>query len=156
MVSMLFLVICMASSRCTFTLHLTAAATSQADRSPAPNRSYAGNYHGGFPQPFHVAHRRCAEEPLVLPVEVRSVRVAHAVAGACGIEILTEHETAGLLEPHLLLELQGTHRGERLEVVVESRDAHPELSRHVLDPQRPVEVFAQPLEGPGDEVSVAT
>jgi hypothetical protein len=86
---------------------------------------------------------------------VRGVAVAHAVAGARGVEILTEHKTAGLLQSLLLLELQGAHRGDRLEVVVESRDAHPELSRDVLDPKRPVEVFAKPLQGPGDEVAVA-
>jgi hypothetical protein len=29
-----------------------------------------GAFPGGFPQPFHVAQRRQAEEPFVLPIEV--------------------------------------------------------------------------------------
>src|SRR5918992_4492047 len=62
---------------------------------------------------------------------------------------------AGLLQAHPLLELQGAHRGDRPEVVVESRDAHPELPGDVLDPKRPVEVLAEPLDGPGDAVGVA-
>jgi hypothetical protein len=86
---------------------------------------------------------------------VRGVAVAHAVAGARGVEVLAEHETAGLLEPQLLLELQGAHRGDRLEVVVEARYAHPELARDVLDAQRPVEIFAQPLQSSRDAVAVA-
>ena len=57
--------------------------------------------------------------------------------------------------PYLLLELQGAHRGDRLEVV-EARDAHPELLYYVLDPERTVEVFAQPLQRPGDEVAIST
>jgi threonine dehydrogenase-like Zn-dependent dehydrogenase len=50
---------------------------------------------------------------------------------------------AGLLEAHPLLELQGAHRGDRLEVVVESRDAHPKLPGDVFDAERPVEVLAE-------------
>src|SRR6266508_2298715 len=114
------------------------------------NRFLTHTFPGTFPQMFHVAHRRRAEEPLVLAGEVRGVAVPHAVAGACGIQPLAEHETAGLLEPQLLLELQGAHRGERPEVVVEARDAHPEHARDVLDSQRLVEVFPEPLDGLGD------
>src|SRR5918999_2371230 len=62
---------------------------------------------------------------------------------------------AGLLEAHPLLELQRAHRGHRLEVVVEARDAHPELPGDVFDPERPVEVFPEPLQGPSDAVAVA-
>jgi hypothetical protein len=62
------------------------------------------------------------------------------VAGARGVEILGQHEMAGLPEPQLLLELQGAHRGNRPEVVVEARDAHPDLPGDVFDPERPVEV----------------
>jgi hypothetical protein len=41
----------------------------------------------------------------------------------------------------LLLELLGAHRGDRLEVAMKDRDAHPDL----LDTQRLVEVPAQAL-----------
>src|SRR5919112_493580 len=76
-------------------------------------------------------------------------------ARACGVEVIAEHEAAGLLEPQLLLKLQGAHRGDRLEVVVEARDAHPELARDVLDPKWVVELFAQPLDGLDDAVGGA-
>src|SRR5215218_553570 len=61
----------------------------------------------------------------------------------------------GLLQAHPLLELQGAHRGDRSEVVVKARDAHPQLPGDVFDPERPVEVFAEPLQGPSDAVAVA-
>jgi hypothetical protein len=111
---------------------------------------------GGFPQPFGVAHRRRSEEPLVVAGEVRGVAVAHAEAGTRGVQVLAEHEASGRLEAHPLLELQGAHRGDRIEVVVEARDAHPRLPRYVFDSEWPVEVLAQPLEGFSDAVGVAT
>jgi hypothetical protein len=40
-------------------------------------------------------------------------------------------------------------------MVVEARDAHPELPGDVFDPERPVEVFPEPLQGPSDAVAVA-
>src|SRR5947207_372278 len=40
---------------------------------------------GRSPKPSHVAHRRHAEEPLVLSTEVRVVVVAHTVACARGV-----------------------------------------------------------------------
>src|SRR5215218_10111915 len=93
-------------------------------------------------QPLHVPHGGLSEQPLVLPAELRGVVVAHPVAGTGGIQVLAEHEAPGLLEPELLLELQGSHRRDRLEVVVKARDAHPQLPRQALDPQRPVELPA--------------
>src|SRR5919107_2571929 len=100
-------------------------------------------------------HRRRAEESLVVAGEVRDVAVAYAVAGARGVEVLAEHEASGLLEAHPLLELQRAHRGDRLEVVVKARHAHPELPGDVFDPERPVEVFPKPLQGSSDAVAVA-
>src|SRR4028119_119436 len=111
---------------------------------------------GGFPRLFGVARGRRSEEPLVVAGEVRGVAVAHAEASTRGVQVLADHEAAGLLEAHPLLELQGAHRGDRLEVVVEARDAHPRLPRYVFDSERPVEVLAQPLEGFSDAVGVAT
>src|SRR5215207_2290534 len=126
----------------------------QADRKPViGSRGHA--LHGRLPQPHHVAHGRRAEEPLVLAGELRDVAVAHAVAGASGVEALAEHEAAGLLQPDPLLELQRAHRRDRPEMVVEARDAHPDLPGHVLDPKRSVEVLAEPLQRPADAVGVA-
>ena len=69
--------------------------------------SQSGAYCRVSPQPFHVAYRWCTEEPLVIAGEVRGVVVAHAIAGTRGVEVVAEHEAAGLLQPQLLLELQG-------------------------------------------------
>src|SRR4026209_2072283 len=113
----------------------------------ALNSSLNDTFAGAFPQLLHVAHRRRTEQPLVFAGEMRGVAVPHAVAGACGIKAIAKHEPARLLESQVLRELQGTHRGERPEVVVEARDAHPKLTRDVLDSQRPIEVFPQPLDG---------
>ena len=110
---------------------------------------------GGFPQPFHVAHRRQAEEPFVLPIEVRGIIITHAVGGTCRVEVLAEHKPAGLLEPQPLLELQGAQRGDGFEVVVEARDAHSELVRDSVDSKRLVKVAMEALDGPGDARGVA-
>jgi hypothetical protein len=107
-------------------------------------------------QPFHVPQRRLSELPLVLPAELRGVVVAHPEAGAGGVQVLAEQDAPCLLEPELFLELQGAHRRDRLEVVVKTRDAHPELPRQAVDPQRLVEVPAEPLDGFRDAVGVAT
>ena len=69
--------------------------------------------------------------------------------------MLAEHEAPGLLEPELLLELQGAHRRDRLELVVKARDAHPHLPRQAVDPQRLVELPAQPLDGFRDAIGGA-
>src|SRR5215218_4409537 len=58
-------------------------------------------------QPIQVPHGGLSEQPLVLPTELRGVVVAHPVAGTGGIQVLAEHDAPGLLEPELLLELQG-------------------------------------------------
>ena len=63
-----------------------------------------------------VTHRRFAEETLVLSVEVRGVVVPYAVTGSHRIQALSENEAASLLEPDLLLKLQGAHRGDCLEL----------------------------------------
>jgi hypothetical protein len=55
-----------------------------------------------------------------------------------------------LLKSQLLLELQGAHRGDGLEVMVEARNAHAQLVREVLDVQWLVEVLAQSGNGSGD------
>lgn len=70
-------------------------------------------------QPFHVAHWGPTEVALVLAAEVQGVVVPHSGAGHCGLEVLAEHQPAGLLEPQLLLELERAHRRHGLEVGVE-------------------------------------
>ena len=71
-------------------------------------------------QLFHVVHWRGAEEPLVLAGEVRGVAVPHAVTSTRGIQSFAKHQAARLLQPELLLELQGAHCRERSKVMVET------------------------------------
>src|SRR6266567_7925269 len=97
--------------------------------SPQPGERFssfssASAFPGGFPQLLHVAHGWDAEEAFVLPIEVGGVVVAHAIGSTCRVQVFAQHQTAGLLQPQLLLELQGAHRRDSLEVVVETRDAH--------------------------------
>jgi hypothetical protein len=98
---------------------------------------------GRFTQQFHVAKRRFAEEPFVIPAEVRGVFVAHPEAGLCRVEVFAEHQTASLMKPQLLLKLQGAHYGDSFEVVMEAGDAHAKFARHAVNPKRLVEVVAE-------------
>src|SRR5689334_6116033 len=103
-----------------------------------------------FPQPMHIAHRGDAEEAFVLPVEVRGVVVPHAVGSACSVEVFAQHQTAGLLEPQPLLELQGAHRRDGLEVAMQRRDAHAQFSRELLEGKWLVEVVTESIDRSGD------
>src|SRR4051812_1194315 len=75
------------------------------------HRSLTHTLTGTFPQPFDITYRRCAEELLVLVVEIRGVVIPHAITGACGVESLAKYKAARLLKPQLLLKLQYTHCG---------------------------------------------
>ena len=117
--------------------------------------SWARAFPGGFPQSLHIAHRRQAKEAFVFPTKVRSVVITDAVSCARRIKALAEHQPAGLLQPQPLLELQWAHRRDGLEVVVEARDAHPELVRDAVYPKRLVKVFMEALNGLDDVRGVA-
>src|SRR5207248_954313 len=57
----------------------------------------------------------------------------HAVGRTGRVEVFAQHQTAGLLLPQPLLELQGAQRRDGLEVVVQTRDAHSHLACEALD-----------------------
>src|SRR5207253_6187398 len=71
-----------------------------------------------FPQALHVARRRDAEETFVLPIEVGSVLVAHAIGRTGRVEVFAQHETTCLLEPQPLLVLLEAHRCDGFEAVL--------------------------------------
>src|SRR2546428_3795468 len=98
-----------------------------------PSFSLARESESLFPQPLHVTHRWDAKEAFVFSIEVGSVLVSHAIGRTGRIEVFAQHQTPGLLEPQLFLELQGTHRRDGFEVMVEPGDAHAQLSREILD-----------------------
>src|SRR6266568_7162971 len=108
-----------------------------------------------FPQPLHVAYGWDAEEAFVLPIEVGGVVVPHAIGCTCRVEVFAQHQTAGLLQPQLLLELRGAHRCDGLEVLAQPGDAHAQLSRESLNAQWLVEVVAQSCDRSGDGGGVA-
>jgi DNA-binding CsgD family transcriptional regulator len=68
---------------------------------PVTSPSAATRYaiQGLFPQPLHVAHGWDAEEVFVLPIEVGGIVVAYAIGSTRRVEVLAQHQTAGLLEP---------------------------------------------------------
>ena len=108
-----------------------------------------------FPQPVHIAHGRDAEETFVLPVEVGSVLVAHTRSSACCVQVFAQHQTACLLKSQLLLELLGTHRRDGFEAVLQTRDAHAQFARQLLDAQGLVEVLEEELHRSGNGWGVA-
>ena len=110
---------------------------------------------GLFPQPLHVAHRGDAEETFILSIEVGGVLVAHAIGRTGRVEVFAQHQTPGLLEPQPLLVLQGAHRRDGFEVVMQPRHAHVQFSCELLDGNWLVEVLAESLDGSGDGGSIA-
>ncbi len=93
---------------------------------------------------------------FVLPSEVGGVLVPHAIGGTCRVKVFAQHQTPGFLKPQPLLELQGTHRRDGLEVVVEPRDAHAQFSREPLEGKGLVKVLTEPSNSSGDVVGGAT
>jgi hypothetical protein len=87
---------------------------------------------------------------------VRSIVIPHPVGNTGSVKVLPQHQTASLLEPQLLLELQRTHGSDRFEVMVKARNAHAKLSCNAFNPDRLVKVFAKSIDGFGDVVGVAT
>jgi len=117
--------------------------------------SLASACQGPFPQPLHIAHGRDTVEAFVLAIEVRGVAVPHAIGGTGRVEVFAQHQTAGLQEPQPLLELQGAQRRDGLEVVVEHRDAHAQLTCELLDAQGLVEILTESFDRSGDGGGVA-
>ena len=81
--------------------------------------------------------------------------VSHAIGRTRRVEVFAQHQTASLLEPQPLLELQGTHRCNGFEVVVESRDAHAQFSRESLDVKWLVKVLTESRDRSGNIRGVA-
>lgn len=85
---------------------------------------------------------------------MRRILKARAVPYAHCVQILAEHQPAGILEAELLWELEGAHASDSLEVVVEARGARTDFSGEELDVEGFV-VGAKAAYGVGDEVVVA-
>src|SRR5918998_1981823 len=70
-----------------------------------------------------VPSRRIAEQPAILATELRRTLVPDLIRCARRVHRPCQHQPPSFLEPELLLVLQRTHRGYRLEVRVERRRA---------------------------------
>lgn len=93
---------------------------------------------------WDIPHRRIAEQPSVLPAELRHALVADAKCRGAGIDGFDQQQTAGFVEPDLLLVLQRAQPGDGGEVMVKGGYAH---GRHVgqrLDAHWLGMVLAQP------------
>ena len=128
--------------------------------SPRPGKRFSFFSSGSwilrpFPQPLHVAHGGEAEEAFVLAIEVGGILVAHAIGCTGRVDIFTQQQTASLQQPQSLLELQGAQRRDGLEVVLQTRDAHAQLARQLLDAQWLVEVVTESFDRSGDVGGVA-
>ena len=101
-----------------------------------------------------VTLRRSAEMFFVVAAKVRWVFIAYAEPGARRVQVFAEHQAARFLEPDLFLKLQGAHRRDGLEVVMEAGNAHSEFVRDVIHSHRLVKVFAQQADRFGNAVCV--
>src|SRR6516165_4498008 len=76
-----------------------------------------------LPHPGNVLGGRTAEEAAVLPAELRSAQIAHALARGA-VHHGREHQTSRLLQPQYFLVMQRAHRSDRLKVLVERGTTH--------------------------------
>jgi hypothetical protein len=95
-----------------------------------------------------VAARRHAEHAPVLPAELRRAAVADRVPGSRDVTGIGQQPGPGLVQPDLLLELDGRQRGQRAEVKVKGRDAHRRERGQIRHPQRLVVMAADPADRP--------
>jgi hypothetical protein len=71
-----------------------------------------------------IALRWSAEQAAVLATELRGTFITHESPGVIGIEVLIEHQLPCLLQPQLLLELQGAGTCDRAEMLPEGGWTH--------------------------------
>ena len=79
----------------------------------------------GEPTRFDIPHRRLAEKPAVLPIELAGTFIADLESGTCGIQTFIQHSLSGYMQPKLFLVLKRAHRGQRSELMVQRRYANP-------------------------------
>ena len=79
---------------------------------------------------------------FVFAVEIGRVIVSHSHAGAGSVKVLTEHQSTGLLQTQLFLELDRTHRGNALELMMKTGNAHAQATGDVFYVQRLTDIFS--------------
>ncbi len=108
----------------------------------------------GDPAGFDVAHGGLAEEAAVLAIELAGAFIADLEGGAGGIEAFIEHAFPGYMQSKLLLVLQGAHGGERTELMVQCRYAHPRHGGEFFNAQGLGVVQPEPLDCLGGAVAL--
>lgn len=70
---------------------------------------------------------------VVFAVEIRRILITNESRGAAGVKIFAEHQAACFLQQQVFPELNGAYRGYGLEVMLEARNAHPEVTGDCFD-----------------------
>ena len=100
--------------------------------------------HHILPELRDVLGRRVAEEPAIFAGELGGADISHLPAGDARVHHGGQHQTPGFLEAKGLLELEGAQGRDRLEVHVESGNAHVRQLGQFLDLDGLGEMAAKP------------
>ena len=103
-------------------------------------------YLSGCPKRLDIAHRRLAEEPFVLPIELTRALIPDLKRRTRGIEFSRQHLLTRCVKPKLFLKLQRAHGCEAAEVMVEGRSTHPGHRCKIIDVQCLLIVLTQPID----------
>src|SRR5580704_1052359 len=87
---------------------------------------------------------------------MRGVVIANLKGRLGSVQALGQHQPSGLLKTQSFLKLKGAHSRDGLEVGMESRDAHANLSRDVFDAQWLGEILTQFFDGSDYAMSVSS
>src|SRR5580693_7597566 len=87
---------------------------------------------------------------------MRGVVIANLKGRLGRVQALGQHQPSGLLKTQSFLKLKGTHSRDRLEVGMESRNAHANLSRDLFHAQWLGEILTQFLAGSDYAMSVSS
>ena len=98
---------------------------------------------------FYVAQRRCAKLAAVFAAELGGAFVSHLKSGAGRVQMLHQHESAGLVQSHPFLVLQGAHAGHGAKMVVKGRRAHAYLPCKAVDLEGLDKVVLESVNGSG-------
>lgn len=104
----------------------SAKATDQENPLPPhqPANQLASNRFHITQYPPDILSRRKSKHPRLIPAELRRALVAHFEGSHHDAFGIRHHQGSGLKQANPLLVLQGAQVGDRLEVTMESRDAH--------------------------------
>src|ERR1700691_2888430 len=98
-------------------------------------------------QAADITDGRLAKQAAVFAIELTRAFVSNLKGDSRRVHIIGEHACSCGLQSNLLLVLKGTHRRERPEMVMKSRDGHPSDFRKLFNAKRPRVVCFNPGDG---------